>query len=356
MEIPIKESHTMSRRLIAVCAVFLLSSACLAQQKPAPAAAPASASAATPAVAPQPQGPKKRVAVMSFDYGTVMSAVQSIFGTNQDVGRGISDLLVMKLVNDGKYSVIERAALEKVLGEQNFSNSNRADSSTAAKIGKVLGVDMIIIGSITQFGRDDKKTTVGGGGFGLGKFGLGGVQSRNAKAVVAVTARMIDTSTAEILAVAEGNGESARGGTSLVGAGGGGSGGGGGAFDMSSSNFGATILGEAVHKAVDSLGQQLDDKAAAMPTHKVEISGLVADVSGNSLVLNVGTKSGVKVGDVLQISRVVRTVKDPTTGKVIKSITNKIGDGKVTEVDENSATVIFTGDGVAKVGDAVSNP
>jgi len=344
----------MPRRLVAISTLFLLSSASLAQQRPAPAAASASVSAATPASAPQ--GPRRRVAVMSFDYGTVMSSVQAVFGTNQDVGRGISDLLVMKLVNDGKYSVIERAALEKVLGEQNFSNSNRADSSTAAKIGKVLGVDMIIIGSITQFGRDDKKTTAGGGGFGLGKIGLGGVQSRNSKAVVAVTARMIDTSTAEILAVAEGNGESSRGGTTLVGAGAGGSGGGGGAFDMSSSNFGATILGEAVHKAVDSLGQQLDDKASAMPTHKAEISGLVADVSGNSLVLNVGSKSGVRVGDVLQISRVVRTVKDPATGKVIKSITNKIGDAKVTEVDADSATVIFTGDGMAKVGDAVSNP
>ena len=344
----------MPRRLVAISTLFLLSSASLAQQRPAPPAASASVSAATPASAPQ--GPRRRVAVMSFDYGTVMSSVQAVFGTNQDVGRGISDLLVMKLVNDGKYSVIERAALEKVLGEQNFSNSNRADSSTAAKIGKVLGVDMIIIGSITQFGRDDKKTTAGGGGFGLGKIGLGGVQSRNSKAVVAVTARMIDTSTAEILAVAEGNGESSRGGTTLVGAGAGGSGGGGGAFDMSSSNFGATILGEAVHKAVDSLGQQLDDKASAMPTHKAEISGLVADVSGNSLVLNVGSKSGVRVGDVLQISRVVRTVKDPATGKVIKSITNKIGDAKVTEVDADSATVVFTGDGMAKVGDAVSNP
>src|SRR5258708_611557 len=336
----------MSRRLSAVCAFVLLSSACLAQQ-PAPAAAPAAA--------PQPQGPKRRVAGMSFEYGTVMSSVQAILGTNEDVGRGMCDLLVMKLVNDGKYSVIERAALEKVLGEQNFSNSNRADSSTAAEIGKVLGVDVIIIGSITQLGRDDKKTTVGGGGFGLGKIGLGGVQSRNAKGVVAVTARMIDTSTGEILAVAEGNGESGRGGTSLVGGGAGSSGGGGGAFDMRSSNFGATILGEAVHKAVDSLGQQLDDKAAAMPTHKVEVSGLVADVSGNSLILNVGRKSGVKLGDVLQISRVVRTVKDPATGKVLKSVTSKIGDATVTEVDEDSSTVTFSGTGAAKVGDAVSN-
>jgi len=63
----------MSRRLFAVCAVFLLSSACLAQQKPLPAAAPASAPAATSVAAPQAQGPKKRVAVMSFESGTVMS-------------------------------------------------------------------------------------------------------------------------------------------------------------------------------------------------------------------------------------------------------------------------------------------
>src|ERR1700760_379313 len=96
---------------------------------------------------------KKRVAVLNFDYGTVHSSVSAIFGTDQDVGKGISDMLVQKLVQDGKYSVIERNALDKVLGEQNFSNSDRADATTAAKIGRVLGVDAIIIGSITQFGR-----------------------------------------------------------------------------------------------------------------------------------------------------------------------------------------------------------
>ncbi|MGB7722138.1 MAG: CsgG/HfaB family protein, partial [Bryobacteraceae bacterium] len=44
---------------------------------------------------------KKRVAVMNFDYGTVRSAVATIFGTDQDVGKGITDLLVDKLVSDG---------------------------------------------------------------------------------------------------------------------------------------------------------------------------------------------------------------------------------------------------------------
>ena len=69
---------------------------------------------------------KKRIAVLNFEYGTVQSSVAAIFGTNTDVGRGISDLLVQKLVQDGKYSVIERNALDKILAEQNFSNSDRA--------------------------------------------------------------------------------------------------------------------------------------------------------------------------------------------------------------------------------------
>jgi curli biogenesis system outer membrane secretion channel CsgG len=300
---------------------------------------------------------KKRVAVLNFDYGTVQSAVVALFGTNVDVGKGVSDLMVQKLVEDGKYSVIERNALDKVLNEQNFSNSDRADSSTAAKIGRVLGVDAVIMGTITQFGRDDKNTTVGGGVMGnyTNKFGLGGVQKRKAKAVVGISARMVDTSTAEILAAVTGSGESTRAGTSLLGAGGGDSAQANGAYDMSSKNFADTILGEAVHKAVDSVGTQLDAEATSLPTRKVQVAGLVADVSGNTLILNVGSKSGVRVGDMLDVSRAVRTIKDPATGKVIKTITNKMGTATITEVDESSATATYNGTGSAKIGDSVTN-
>ncbi len=300
-------------------------------------------------------GPKKRVAVMNFDYGTVRSYVAQIFGTDQDVGKGISDLLVQKLVQDGKYSVIERNALDKILNEQNFSNSDRADATTAAKIGKVLGVDAIIIGSITQFGRDDKNTKVGGGGYGLGKFGLGGVGASKAKAVVAISARVVNTTTGEILAAVTGMGQSERSSTSLLGGGGGWSGGGGGAVDMGSSNFANTILGEAVRKAVDDTGSQLDGAVDKIETVKLEVNGLVADVSGSTLILNVGSKAGVKVGDKLSVSRPVRVVKDPATGKVIKSVVDKVGEATVTEVDSDSATATFSGTGAAKVGDVVKN-
>ncbi|MEO7145151.1 MAG: CsgG/HfaB family protein, partial [Bryobacteraceae bacterium] len=216
---------------------------------------------AAAAIAPAQQ--KKRVAVNNFDYATVQSAVAAIFNTHEDIGKGIADMLVDRLVNGGAYSVIERKALDKIIAEQNFSNSDRADPNSAAKIGRLLGVNYIIVGSITQFGRDDKNLGVGGGGFGGygAKYGLGGLGKHSAKAVVEVTARLVNTDTGEILASAHGKGESKRGGVSLLGGGGGNGGGGGAGLSMSSSNFGATILGEATNDAVTQLAAQLTQDA-----------------------------------------------------------------------------------------------
>jgi curli biogenesis system outer membrane secretion channel CsgG len=299
---------------------------------------------------------KKRVAVLDFDYATVRTYSSAIFGTDQDIGKGIADLMVEKLVQDGTYSVIERKALDKVLAEQNFSNSDRADPNSAARIARILGVDAIITGSITQFGRDDKSTGVAGGALSrvTGRFGVGGVKLTDAKAVVAISARMINTETAEILAAARGVGESKRKGTSLLGAGGG-SVIGGGAVDMTSKNFANTIIGEAVNQAVESACAQLEGKAASLPEHAVVIDGLVADASGGVLVLNVGSRAGVKVGDRLQVRRKIRDVKDPATGKVLRSIENTIGEVTITEVDEQSSVGTFSGSGQPRTGDVVKS-
>src|ERR1700719_2128101 len=124
--------------------------------------------------APATQGRKKRVAVFDFDYATVKTNSAALFGSDVDIGKGISDLLVKNLVTDGTYSVIERKALDKILAEQNFSNSDRANPASAAKIGKILGLDAIIVGSITEFGNETKNTKIGGGGFGgFGASGFG---------------------------------------------------------------------------------------------------------------------------------------------------------------------------------------
>ena len=302
---------------------------------------------------------KRRVAVIDFDYATVQSQVSTIYGTNQDVGKGIVDLLVDKLVSDGVFSVIERNALDKIVAEQNFSNSDRADPNSAAKIGRILGVDAIIVGSITQFGRDDKSASVGGGALGnvTGRFGIGGVRKTEANAVVQITSRVINTTTGEILASVTAKGESTRKGTGLLGAGGSTAGPEAGAgISMRSKNFADTILGEAVTKCVADLGAQLDAKAALLPLNIVQITGLVADASPDgTIVINVGSRAGVKVGDRMDIKREGRVIRDPATGKALRAISEPIGSLTITEVDEGSAVGKFVGGGgPAKVGDAVS--
>jgi curli biogenesis system outer membrane secretion channel CsgG len=310
------------------------------------------AAAQEPAKAPA-QGRKKRVAIIDFEYGTVRTAVSGMFGTDVDVGRGICDLLVKYLVTDGTYTVVERRMLDKILAEQNFSTSDRANPATAAKIGKILGLDAIIVGSITQFGNETKNTNVGGVGGAAGHLGLGGFGQKKSKAIVSIDARMIDVDTAEILAVADGKGQSQRESTSLSGFGGGWGGFGGGHVDFGSSDFQQTIIGEAVKAAVEQLSTNVIAGNSRLQARVIEIEGLVAAVDGGTVVLNVGAKTGLKVGDQLSVERVSREIKDPATGKVIRRMTSKLGVVEVTDVDDvSSVCKIVTGTGF-KVGDMV---
>lgn len=327
---------TVARTLVLL---LLAATAAEAQRPAAPAA--------------RPSAPRIRVAVLDFEYATVRSNAAAIFGTDTDIGRGISDLLVTTLVNDGSYSVIERAALDRVLAEQNFSNSERADPSTAARIGKILGVDAIIVGSITQFGNDTRTTGLGGSGARIGGRALGGVNLSSTKAAVVVNARIVSVDTAEILAVADGKGESKRSSTSLTGGGGTWRGFGAGEVNFGSRDFQSTIIGEAVKEAVDQLGGGIVAGRGRIQARTVVVQGLVAAVEGRTLVLNVGGRAGVKVGDRLTVERVSREITDPATGRVIRRLTAPVGVVRVTDVDdESSLAAIESGDGFT-VGDAV---
>ena len=208
-----------------------------------------------PGVSAQGKSARPTVALLDFDFGTV----QQWWSGNWDIGKGISDMIVDELVNDGSFRVIERKRLDAILAEQNFSNSERADPSaaTVAKLGKVLGVKYLIVGSITKFGMEQKKQGVGGGGFGYGGFGIGKVGREKGKANVAITARLIDVSTAEIMASAKGEGVSSRSGLLLGGGGGSWGGAGFGEIDMSSSDYRETILGEATEIAVKDVAGKL---------------------------------------------------------------------------------------------------
>lgn len=200
------------------------------------------------------QSKRPTIAVLAFDYGTV----QHWWSGTWDIGEGISDMIVDELVNDGSFRVIERKRLDAILAEQNFSNSERADPSAkaVAQIGKALGVKYLVVGSVTKFGTEQSNKSYSGGGYG-GAFGIGQVGTSKGKASVAITARIIDTTTGEIMASAKGDGTSKRSGFLLGGAGGGGGGGGGGAINFGASEFRDTILGEATEMAVKTTTAKL---------------------------------------------------------------------------------------------------
>jgi curli biogenesis system outer membrane secretion channel CsgG len=312
-----------------------------------------SAAAWTSDAAAQSGDRKPRIAIIDFDYATVHSAVSAIFGTNVDVGKGIGDLLVTHLVKDGTYSVIERAALDRILAEQNFSNSDRADPSSAAKIGRLLGVDAILVGSITQFGNDTRSTGVGGVGAAAGRLGLGGVRQKQSKAIVGLNARLVNVDTGEILAAAESLGESKRTSTSLAGGGGSWRGFGAGGVDFGSSDFQNTIIGEAVKEAVEEMTRSVVSERGRVQARHVPVQGLVAAVSGSQIVLNVGTGAGVKVGDQLNVERITSEIKDPESGKVIRRMTSKVGVVRVVDVDEQSAVAEVVSGSEFQVSDVV---
>jgi len=340
----------MKKRLSAAVAIVCLLTAGLeARGRMAARQAPEAQGAA----AAQPQGRRKLLAIYDFDYGTVRTYSTAIFGSDIDVGKGITDLLTTDLVKDGTYRLVDRRILDKIIAEQNMSNSDRFDSKSAAKLGKLLGADAIITGSITQFGNETQNKNIGGAGGGWAGYGLGGFSHKKSKAIVTIDARIVDIDTAEILGVAKGHGESSRESTSLTGGGGNWHGFGAGHADFGSSDFRSTIIGEAVNSAVEALAADLVANNAKFQARTIVVEGVIAAVDGGQIVLNVGSKTGLKVGDQMSVERVTREIKDPTTGQVIRRLATPVGVIKITDVDAISAIgVALSGTGF-KVGDAV---
>jgi curli biogenesis system outer membrane secretion channel CsgG len=327
----------------------------VAAAAPAPAPAPEPVAAAAPAPAPAPSGAttqaeKKRVIVDEFDYSTVKTAVQSVFNTQQDIGKGIRAMLVTRVAQANKVVIVERAKLATLTKEQDFNASNRVKQGTGARVGQISGADALLSGDIVVFGRDDKKKSVKGGGLIGGVIGGIAASKNEDKAVVVIDYRLIDAETSEIIATGEAKGESVRKGNALGAIGGAlGKGVAGVQIDMTSSNFAQTIIGEATQDCVNKLAEILLGQTANMKKAVREVEGRVADVSGKTLVLNVGSTDGVNVGEVFEILRIVREVKDPVTKETLDVVTEKTGEMTVTSVRDKVATGSYTGS-AAQVG------
>ena len=88
-----------------------------------------------------------RVAVIGFDS----TSPGYLWSIDSELSKAATDLMINALVNTNRFRVFERNKLESILQEQDFQvSSGRVDPSTAVKIGKMIGVDSIVTGSITS--------------------------------------------------------------------------------------------------------------------------------------------------------------------------------------------------------------
>lgn len=107
---------------------------------------------------------KRRIAVVEF---------VDLKGNTSDFGRYLAEELITRLFQTGKIKVIERQLLNKVVAEQKLSLTGVIEPSSAQKLGKLLGVDAICAGSVSDLGKTLK-----------------------------INARLIDTETGEVFSVA----------------------------------------------------------------------------------------------------------------------------------------------------------
>lgn len=135
------------------------------------------------------QEEKVRIGVLQFESKTS--------GVTQQQANAVMDLMTRALASSRSISVIERDQLDKVGQEIRLGQSGLVDASTAAELGRVAGVQYILLGAVTEL---NKKAS--GGAIPL--FGSIGIATGSEEAQATIDVRIVDTSTAEVrLALSE---------------------------------------------------------------------------------------------------------------------------------------------------------
>lgn len=75
-------------------------------------------------------------------------------GNSSNFGKFLAEELVTRLYKTRKLKVIERQRLDKVIAEQKLSLTEIIEASSAKRIGRILGVDAIVAGTISELGNN----------------------------------------------------------------------------------------------------------------------------------------------------------------------------------------------------------
>jgi curli biogenesis system outer membrane secretion channel CsgG len=225
------------------------------------------------------------------------------------------------------FTVLEREKLAMVLKEQGLAASGAVDPQQAAKVGKLLGVRYIVTGGIDKFAINTTR-----GGFG----GIGGSMT-TADATISV--RFVDTTTAERIIAINASGQVKRGGGVIR-----------GASLSREAEWG--IASEAIVKASQAVAEKLVSadylsKVSSAAGASGGVDMRIIKVDGNRAYINVGSSTGIKVGDKFTIVHRGEELVDPVTGMKLGAEEQQTGTGVVVEVQERFAIMTITGKAVA---------
>jgi curli biogenesis system outer membrane secretion channel CsgG len=263
----------------------------------------------------------KRYAVLTFDNKVAVDAYPATwwYGFRVKLGGAVSDMLVTQLVKSG-YNVIERERIKEVLGEQAFGQSGAVDPETAAKVGKVLGVDYLIMGSVTEWGMKESGVAAAGNRL-LGGLGQGvGVKAVEAR--VKLDFRVVNASTGKIEMADSGDGRDSQVGATFQknwweG------------ISVENNEWFGSQIGKATRRAVNDAAGKLSGKSA----DEMVIQEMLSD---NEFIIEINSDKKLKKGDKFYIGQVTKVVRNDS-GKILFRRAETLGQAEVTEVQDSGA-------------------
>ena len=253
---------------------------------------------------------KRKVAIGRFSNETRYGRSLLRDDENDPLGKQVSDILAGRLVESDRFLVFERPDINKLKAEGELSGESL----------DLVGVDTMILGSLTEFGH----STTGKKGF------MSSTKKQTAEASVEL--RLVDVKTGHVFFTAKGTGTATVEAGEIAGYG-------------SKAGYDATLNDKAIDAAVSDVLNTL--------IHKLEEREWRTDilkVDGKQVFISGGTHQGIKAGEVFAVMDRGEQVKSKQTGFGIELPATQIGKIEVVstfgsnESNEGSITKILEGD------------
>lgn len=279
------------------------------KEAPQPLSTQKSAQLAIASQAPSMPTLKRKIALGRITNET--SYGQSLLRDRHDdpLGKQVTDLMSKALTESGAYLVFERPDISRIESEGRL---------TDVKL-NLIGVDALIIGSLTEFGRK----TIGATGFAS--------SSKRQVAFAKIDVRVVDANTSHVFFATSGAGEASTETASTFGFG-------------SQASYDGTLNDAAIRQAVAEAVNRLSVEMSSRPWQTY-----VLKADGNRIFLGGGKSQGIKPGMKFSVQTQGEQIKSPQTGAFVTLPGQEIARVQIdalfgdSELNEGSVASILTG-------------